>query len=389
MNNKFFITILLSFIFLACGGNDEPKDNNDNDKNKPSQPDETTTNGIDQFTNENIFSINNYLLSSNAIQTFDLDSNGRIWFLQNGTKHNELNLVYSKRNLNKTPLTTNSEWMKLLYFGHGTNAAVEEDGDERYLWLGAYASCNKSGQYWSEKVIARVKYQKGITVKTNECNDYFYIVEYHDMHPAIDADNDILTINYADDSNSNYRCFRMFRLSDAKKASKRIVNIKVTDGFETGNIASTNIITVPVYCHDLTTLKPIADVKFLKTGYGSTSANGKAPIYYDWQGFDVYKDRLYYVDGQSNYNLNKNFDSDVSHAYVTVFNFQSKIVKPRTAVAIISNREKLKEIGVTVFCALEAEGVKVKGDKIYLGYTAQGIDANSSTYYQNIFYFNK
>ena len=68
--------------------------------------------------------------------------------------------------------------MKLTYFGHGTNTALEEDGADRYLWAGAYGVCNAKGQYWNEKLVGRVKYVKGATVKTNECNDYYYIGDY-------------------------------------------------------------------------------------------------------------------------------------------------------------------------------------------------------------------
>lgn len=46
--------------------------------------------------------------------------------------------------------------------------------------------------------MGRVKYVKGATVKTNECNDYYYIGDYTDLHPSIDAENDLLTINYGD-----------------------------------------------------------------------------------------------------------------------------------------------------------------------------------------------
>ena len=71
------------------------------------------------------------------------------------------------------------------------------------------------------------------------------------------------------------------------------VTITCTDGFQTDRPASTNPVSVVVRCHDLTTLTPVARPRFLKTGYGASGAT-----YYDWQGYDVHKNRLYYAEGQ-------------------------------------------------------------------------------------------
>mgnify|MGYP001102142171 CR=1 FL=1 len=279
--------------------------------------------------------------------------------------------------------TENKDYMKLTYFGHGTNTALEEDGADRYLWAGAYGVCNAKGQYWNEKLVGRVKYVKGATVKTNECNDYYYIGDYTDLHPSIDAENDLLTINYGDSKNSSYRCFVIYKLSEAKKAPMTNVTITCTDGFQTDRPASTNPVSVVVRCHDLTTLTPVARPRFLKTGYGASGAT-----YYDWQGYDVHKNRLYYAEGQSNYNLFGSFYSGSSFAYVTVFDFEGNIVEERTQVAVVSDKDKLTQIGVSVFGTLEAEGIKVCKDKLYLGYTARGITADNTKHYQNIFVFD-
>ena len=44
----------------------------------------------------------------------------------------------------------------------------------------------------------------------------------------------------------------------------------------------------------------------------------------------------------------------------------------------------LREVADT----LEAEGIKVCKDKLYLGYTARGITADNTKHYQNIFVFD-
>ena len=168
-------------------------------------PDLSPTTGIDKFTTDNIYSINTNLLSDYALQSFTIDSDGSIWYLQSDKGNNKhiLNLVNSGPNKSQAIMDAKADYMRLSYCGHGTNADVEEEGGDRYLWLGAYGSCNSKGQYWTEKLIGRIKYVKGKTAKTNECQEYYYIGNFPDMHPAVDSDNDLLTVNYADPGNAS------------------------------------------------------------------------------------------------------------------------------------------------------------------------------------------
>ena len=54
---------------------------------------------------------------------------------------------------------------------------------------------------------------------------------------------------------------------------------------------------------------------------------------------------------------------------------------------MVSDPEKLKRFGISVFASLEAEGIKVWRDKLYLGYTARGITAENTNHYQHIFVY--
>lgn len=277
------ISILGLSLCTACGGDGDGGETPG--PGKPEGPDKSSTTGIDRFDASNIFSRNTYLPDNTAMQGFNLDSDGSVWYTQlSNTNQAQLNWVRAQPNKTPDVQTENKDYMKLTYFGHGTNTALEEDGADRYLWAGAYGVCNAKGQYWNEKLVGRVKYVKGATVKTNECNDYYYIGDYTDLHPSIDAENDLLTINYGDSKNSSYRCFVIYKLSEAKKAPMTNVTITCTDGFQTDRPASTNPVSVVVRCHDLTTLTPVARPRFLKTGYGASGAT-----YYDWQGYDVQK----------------------------------------------------------------------------------------------------
>lgn len=366
----------------ACGGDDN---GGEEPAPRPGAADKSSTTGIDSFDDANIFSRNTYLPENTAMQGFNLDSDGRIWYTQLSAAHHErLYWVPARPNPGTAVLNARTDYMTLTYFGHGTNTALEESGDDRYLWVGAYGVCNAQGMYWNEKLVGRVKYVKGATVKTSECDEYYYIGDYNDLHPSIDAENDLLTINYGDRNNSAYRCFVVYRLSEAKKAPMSNVTITCTDGFRTDRPASTAQVSVIVRCRDLTALTPVARPRFLKTGYGPSGSK-----YYDWQGYDVHKDRLYYSEGQSKYSLYGTFYDGNSYAFVTVFDLDGKVVEQRTPVAIVSDQAKLAQIGVSVFASLEAEGIKARGGKLYVGYTARGITAENTNHYQNIFVFDQ
>lgn len=379
------LTATSLLMLISCGGDDPDMPGGTTDNGSSTTSSTASTTGIDKFSNSNIFSRNTYLPTNTAMQGFNFDSKGNIYYTQlNASNAAQLLIVKAQQNTGTSIVNAKSDYMTLAYFGHGTNTAIEEDGNNIYVWAGCYGSCNSAGKYWTERLIGRVKYEKGATVKTDECNDYFYIGNYTDMHPSIDQDNDLLTINYADSGNSSYRCFVVYKLSDAKKAAYTNVTISVTDGYQTGNISSINKVDKIVRARDLTTLTPVASPKFLKTGYGNSG-----DTYYDWQGFDVNGDRLYYAEGQSNYNLTGNYNTGESYAYITIFDMSGKIVEKRTQVAVISDKEKLADIGVSVYGTMESEGVKIHNGKMYLGFTARGISTGNTTHYQNIFVFDK
>ena len=89
----------------------------------------------------------------------------QVWYTQlSNTNQAQLNWVRAQPNKTPDVQTENKDYMKLTYFGHGTNTALEEDGADRYLWAGAYGVCNAKGQYWNEKLVGRVKYVKGADV---------------------------------------------------------------------------------------------------------------------------------------------------------------------------------------------------------------------------------
>lgn len=372
---------MLPITMATCGnGSDEPKPIN---PDKPST-DTKSTAGFDKYTASNIFSRNVRLSQNVPMQGFSLDSDGGIWYTQ--TSNTNIQEIYvSKGNPNNsaTPVRATSDQMKLTYFGHGTNTAVEESGNDRYIWAGCYGSVGSDGKYWTERLVGRVKFKKGATVCTNECNDYYYIGDFTDIHPSIDAEHDQITFNYADPNNKDYRCFAVYKFSDVKNTPLTTVEITCTDGFKTNKPSSKNKTSVMVRAHDVTRLTPIATPKFRKNGYAST---GK---YYAWQGYDVNGNRLYYAEGQDNYSLTGDLFSGQSMAYITVFDMEGKVIEERTQIAAVADKDWTTSMNMSIYGTFESEGVKIKGDKIYLGFGGRGINMNDNNYYQSILVYPK
>lgn len=366
----------------SCGSDDPTPVNPDQGGNQTSN--KASTAGFDKYTEANIFSRNVMLKVSLPMQGFNLDSDGSIWYTQtDGSTKQNMYISKGKPNKGVTPVTANSELMTLTYCGHGTNTAIEEVGNDRYVWVGCFGSANAKGEYWTEKLVGRVKFEKGKTKSTDDFDDYFYIGNQTDMHPSIDAEHDLLTINYGGSGTGNDRSFVVYKLSEAKNAPKIRVDISCTDGFKTGKAASTTQTSVNVSAHDLTKLTPVATPKFAKQGYGPSGST-----YYAWQGFDVNGDRLYYAEGSDNYGLTGGFGSP-SYAYITVFDLKGKVVEERTQIKAIADADWTSKMGMSVFGTFESEGVKVKGDKIYLGFGGRYITDSNTNYYQDILVYDK
>lgn len=327
--------------------------------------------GIDKFDETNIFCRNQCLPGNYVIQGFNLDTNGSLWLTNTGPR-DKIVLTHVNPDSSDKLKNDNLGYMVFKYFGHGTNTAIEEEGDDRYFWVGCFGSSNKDGFYWTEKLVGRVKFVPGDTITPDKCDEYYYIGEYDNMHPSIDKGNDLLTINYSDPVNGSFRCFVVYRLSEARNAPLKDITIACTDAFKSGDKRSLKMTDVKVTARDLTQIIPVARPKFLKSAYGKDGDK-----YYAWQGYDVHEDKLYYCDGQSHLE-GKPGDmlSGYSKAYLTVFDLEGNVVEPRSEISIIGDPDSLARYNLSHFWSMESEGVKVIGSTIYLGFGAIGADKN-------------
>ena len=167
-----------------------------------------------------IYSRNVRLARNSVLQSFDIDSGGDIFYIQiAGTDAHSLNVLRGAPapGAEKTQLA--APLMTLTYFGHGTNMAVEEEGDDRWIWAGSYGSKESGSDGYSfSQTIARVKFVPGTDCKPEQCTEHYFLPGVRHIHPALDPANDVLGVTY---SGGGTRHFAFYRLSDAKALGRR------------------------------------------------------------------------------------------------------------------------------------------------------------------------
>ena len=105
------------------------------------------------LNNDLIYSKGVYLVRNSVVQSFDVDKNGSIYYVQVGGALKHVLFV-----ANGEPNKDITSSMQLKYFGHGTNMAIEENGEDRFIWIGSNGHKNSSGDYGSNQTFSRIKY---------------------------------------------------------------------------------------------------------------------------------------------------------------------------------------------------------------------------------------
>ena len=85
-----------------------------------------------------------------------------------------------------------------------------------------------------------------------------------------------------------------------------------------------------------------------------------------WQGYEIHDGRMYLMEGTSGNN-----DGTTGEAYMTVYDFEGRIVQSRTKVRAVSDLKALTEAGITESGYIESEGVKIRRGKLFLGFASQ------------------
>lgn len=237
------------------------------------------------FDDALVYSRSVYLQRNTIMQSFDIETDGTLWYLQLGGNDPELLYV-----LRGAPNESPKDYMMLRWFGHGTNFAVEEQGAERYIWIGSNGNKLSDGSYSQSNTVSRLKYSPDKNRKLDLCGgDTFFIKDKWNVHPAIDTDNDILCITA---STTGVRDFIFYRLSDALATplSKVTLRTQTYGGEDADSPQKTETRTIEA--HDLTSIAPLGSFTISVPGKDNLSQ-------YDFQGFDVQDGLLYFYEGEA------------------------------------------------------------------------------------------
>lgn len=297
-------------------------------------------------------------------QSFDFDSKGNIYYSQIGrasgfeqgkTKAHELYIIKSTPN---EPGTTS--YMTLRYFGHGSQMAIEEDNGEIYVWIGSNATKYPSGEYWDSQSVSRIKFEAGKTYEGCGGDNFFLNNGVLRNYAAINKEANLICINATD---RGTRYFYTYKLSDVMAAPLKDFTFSVTVGGEELH-SRKEVVERRVEGRDLSGLTPLGWFAIPPGANKATDINS-----YHFQGYDIDQYGFIYFFEGDGYNIHNT--GLPSQAYVTVYNHNGKIVRERTGVKAIELAEQLMQMGLTNTSGyMEGEGIKIKGDKIYLQFAS-------------------
>ena len=293
-----------------------------------------------------------------VMQSFDVTADSTLYLSQLGayekhipgrTRSHEVYIFEVRPHADTMP------HMTLRYFGHGANIAVEECCGDRYVWIDSNAT-RIEGEYWQSCTVSRVPFRAG-TVCDHDGGETFYLGDgCFNLLPAVDRAHDLLSISYR--RTDGMHGFRHFRLGEALALPDTVLRIERTWGGEQiGESERTE--RRAIRCKDLRRLVPAGEFSL---AHGADSARDFCS--YPFQGFDIDDRYCYLFEGAGN--GNKPADAP-SNARVTVTAHDGRIVHWRLPVAAYSDREGFRRLGLTDTGYAEAEGIKRKGDRLWMG----------------------
>lgn len=321
-----------------------------------------------------------------VMQGFDIDSKNNLYYIQLGavnanvqgqTKSHELYVIKSTSNN-----TDISDFMTFQYFGHGSNMVIEENTNgETYVWLNSLATKNTTtNEYGNSPSFSRIKYEKGKIYKEGYGGENFFLNNGKlNTHPAIDFKNRMLCVTATQNST---RYFYTYDLDQALALPDTQFAVDVTFGGEETDI-ELQTVKRQVVGKDLSKLTPLGSFSLIPGSNKATDINS-----YSMQGHDICDGFIYYNEGDGNGN---DILNGCSNDYVTVLDLNGNIVRARTAVNAITGIDALKNMGITDSGYMEGEGIKVKGDKIYIGFASRrnpAVPGNDDYRRANIFVYD-
>lgn len=349
-----YIIALAGMVLLplgACGGSDDADEPEPQPgvTDGPAVPDGwRPADGLaliaDPLTPGMWFSTGTLRTTSAVMQCFDIDfDKNLIYYSQLNNKY-RLYISWSEPNA-----TQYQGVMQLHYFGHGGNFTIEKAGNDRYLWIGNYASKNSKDEYWGSQVVSRVPVKADAVVKPWDCTDNYYFGELN-ISVAVDFEHDRLSIVGV--TSGIVRTYSLSALQALPVETIELEPVKFGGGVAPD---VEQIVTPKVRARDCTKVRPLGQFKIVRQEGVS------------WQGFDVCGDIIYQMQG----NGNENDGLSQSNGYLLVFGIDGTEVLPRTRVGALADLGKLSDMGITDTGYMEPEGVKVRNGALYCGFASK------------------
>ncbi len=296
----------------------------------------------------------NTLRYYSVMQSFSLMGDGYMYGIQVGTSTRKhlLNVTYK-------PVTgdTGKKYMQLPFAGHGSNMEVERDASGKdYVWTGSYGTWNGS-KYTNSQTVARIPFVSGGSFTPQQCSEQYYQPGLRNVAPAIDFDGDLLALWGLSNAESGTGYFKVYRLSEAMKLPVTEIKLERAITYGGGDSGVAEVTETPVVkARNLGSLAPLAIIR-LKDGVLGTGAH---------QGFEVLPGLILHLSGGGN----DDNPALPSQSTVTVLDFSGNLLG-RYDVGALSDKDALAAAGITDTGFLEAEGIKVYGDVLYLGYATK------------------
>ena len=327
-----------------------------------------------------IFSSRQLRYPGTVMQCFDFydsSQNGYIYFTQCGadaTTGNKWIVVASRVKRGVYGDSTHSgEAMYLRWFGHGTIMCIEHsqtDGKD-YIWVNTNGTLSGTS-YTNQKTVSRILYEPDKTYE-HRAGEHFYLDSYRDSSGKTWSNMLDFQVNIdfkarrmlAVCRTSGVRHLIVYDLDKVLALKEQDVTLTRTWGGEGDTGTTKHTTTETIKARNVGSLTPIGSFT-LKIPSGTTDFSQTHSTSY--QGHAIAGDYIYWYEGNAYEKKSGSGIYDNSQAHLEVFDYTGKRIVPRTRVAAVSDIENLTalvNLNSNLYC--EAEGVQVKGDKLYIG----------------------
>ena len=360
---RFLVLLLL----VACNKEPQyvtpvlPDKNEDNTGGEGNGTDTPGTSSVYDFSavtsplsGTSVLTKGNTLRYQSVMQSFALTGDGYMYGIQVGTSTKKylLNVTYKPVNGD-----SGKQYMQLPFAGHGANMELERGADGKdYIWTGSYGTWNGT-KYTNSQTIARIPFQSGASLTPQQCTEQYYQPGLRNVAPAIDPDADLLAVWGLSNAESGVGYFKVYRLSEARALPFSSLKLERSITYGGGESGIPEVTETPtVTARNLGSLSPLANIR-LKDGVIGTGAH---------QGFEVLPGLILHLTGGGN----DDTPSLPSSSALTVLDYTGKVLG-RYDVGAVSDKSALASAGITDTGFMEAEGVKVYDDVLYLGYATK------------------